>query len=134
MQNSNFRQKSFEFKFTVSKLQASIYKSDTSLDKPDKLLADAILNTFDFAFALRPYDMQVDISLGSFTIDDKMVEESSRFQQLVTSDLDHAGKHGTTDLVRIRYARVQPDSPEFMTVHEGNNQVKLDANYLHCCR
>lgn len=78
--------------------------------------------------------MQVDISLGSFTIDDKMVEESSRFQQLVTSDLDHAGKYGTTDLVRIRYARVQPDSPEFMTVHEGNNQVKLDANYLHCWR
>lgn len=67
--------------------------------------------------------MQVDISLGSFSIDDKMVDESSRFQQLVTSDVEHAGRHGTTDLVRIRYARVQPDSPEFMTVHEGNNQV-----------
>lgn len=67
--------------------------------------------------------MQVDIKLGAFTIDDKMVEETSRFQQLVTSDPDHAGKHGTSDLVRIHYARVQPDSPEFMTVHEGNNQV-----------
>lgn len=123
-QNANFRQKSFEFMFTVNKLQASIYKSDASLDKPDKLLAETILNAFNFALAIRPYDMQVGITLGAFTIEDRMVERDSRFPQLVTSDLLEGDKSGKADLVNIKYARVAPDSPEFMTVHEGNNQVR----------
>jgi len=74
--DANFRQKSFEFNFTVTKLQASIYKSDPSIDKPDKLLVDTVLEGFSFQFALRPYDMQVGIQLHRFAIDDKMVEEN----------------------------------------------------------
>jgi len=119
--DANFRQKSFEFNFTVTKLQASIYKSDPSIDKPDKLLVDTVLEGFSFQFALRPYDMQVGIQLHRFAIDDKMVEEKSQFTQIVTSDAHH-GDSQSTDLVTIKYARVQPNSPEFMTVHEGNNQ------------
>lgn len=109
----------------MTRLQASIYKSDPSIDKPDKLLVDTVLEGFDFQFALRPYDMQVGIQLRRFAIDDKMVEETSHFTQIVTSDA-HDGIGETADLVTIKYARVQPDSPEFMTVHEGNNQVRVN--------
>ena len=107
----------------MTKLQASIYKSDPSIDKPDKLLVDTILEGFSFQFALRPYDMQVGMQLHRFAIDDKMVEDNSLFKQIVSSDA-HDGVGESTDLVTIKYARVQPDSPEFMTVHEGNNQVR----------
>ena len=68
--------------------------------------------------------MQVGIQLHRFAIDDKMVEEKSQFTQIVTSDAHH-GDSQSTDLVTIKYARVQPNSPEFMTVHEGNNQASL---------
>lgn len=91
-------------------------------DKPDKLLADALLQSFNFAFAMRPYDMQVDISLRSFSLDDKMVLAGSQFPQLVTSDSQDVHDR-PRDLVNIHYARVNPDSPDFMTVHEGNNQA-----------
>ena len=122
LQNANFRQKSFEFVFTVTSLQVSIYKSDVMPEKPDRLLVETILNSFNFAFALRPYDMQVAITLAAFSIEDKMVEKNSIFQQLVGSDVDEKQMNGK-DLVSIKYSRVQSDSPEFMTVHEGNNQA-----------
>ena len=128
LQNSNFRQKSFEFNFTVSKLQASIYKSDISIEKPDKLLVEAILDRFSFEFAIRPYDMKVGITLGSFSIEDRMVEEGTLFPRLVSSDA-HDQQNTESDLVRIKYAKVQPDSPEFMTVHEGNNTVGSDCQH-----
>jgi hypothetical protein len=68
--------------------------------------------------------MQVGITLASFSIEDKMVEATSLFPQLVSSEEDGtAAKEAGKDLVSIKYAKVQPDSPEFMTVHEGNNQV-----------
>ena len=111
----------------MTKLQASIYKSDASPNKPDKLLVETILNSFTFAFALRPYDMQVTISLAAFSVEDKMVEENSLFHQLVGSDVEEIGQSGK-DLVTIKYAKVQPESPEFMTVHEGNNQARY---FLH---
>lgn len=118
-QNSNHLQKSFEFTFRVDRLQASIYKADVVAGRPDRILVDAILDTFNFAFALRPFDMGVDITLRSFVIEDRMVEPDSRFPRLVTSD---ESKDTSADLVTIKYARVNPDSPDFMTVHEGNNQ------------
>lgn len=74
--------------------------------------------------------MQVGITLGSFSIEDRMVESTSQFPQLVSSEADStAGKGAGRDLVSIKYAKVQPDSPEFMTVHEGNNQVSTTSMF-----
>lgn len=66
--------------------------------------------------------MSVDILLRSLYVEDKMVEDGTDFRHLITSELDE-GKN--VDLVRIRYQGVQKTSPEFMTVHEGIDKVRL---------
>lgn len=68
--------------------------------------------------------MAVDILLKSLYIEDMMVEGNSEFRHLVTSE-DTAAAPGEQEknLVQIKYSRCQADSPEFMTVFEGFNQV-----------
>jgi hypothetical protein len=73
--------------------------------------------------------MSVDILLRSLYIEDKMVDNGAAFHRLVTSDDQHGDK--ARDLVRIKYFRVQPNSPEFMTVHEGVNQVRPARAFRH---
>jgi vacuolar protein sorting-associated protein 13A/C len=116
----------FEFTFHVDRLQASIYKSNPS--KADKLLANMILEDFDFAFELRQYDMSVDIGLRSLCVEDKMVEDDARFSKLVTSHDGPDGVESPKELVRIKYARCQPESPEFLDVFEGINQVNVPGS------
>jgi vacuolar protein sorting-associated protein 13A/C len=113
----------FEFTFRVDKLQASIYKSQSNPSKPDKLLASMILEGFDLAFQLRKYDMSVDIGLRSLCVEDKMVEKGTPFSNLVTSLEGQDGAKSPKELVRVKYARCQPESPEFLDVFEGIHQV-----------
>ncbi|KDE03795.1 hypothetical protein MVLG_05736 [Microbotryum lychnidis-dioicae p1A1 Lamole] len=117
----NINQKTFEFTFQVDKVQASIFRSNPDPKKPDRLLANAVLQGFQFEFGLRPFDMSVDILLRSLYIEDKMVEAGHEFRHLVTSE-ELSGAHGK-DLVRIQYRGVQKVSPEFMTVHEGIDKM-----------
>lgn len=53
-----------------------------------------------------------------------MIEKSERSRPLVSSDLpgDTPGA-ADHDLVRLKYAKVQKDSPEFQTVWEGVDQT-----------
>jgi vacuolar protein sorting-associated protein 13A/C len=102
--------------------------SKSSPSKPDKLLANMILEGFHFVFELRQYDMSVDIGLRSLGVEDKMVEVDARFSKLVTSHGGQDGVESPKELVRIKYARCQPESPEFLDVFEGINQV----TYLQC--
>ncbi|SCV68005.1 BQ2448_126 [Microbotryum intermedium] len=117
----NIHQKTFEFTFQVDKVQASIFRSNPDPSKPDRLLANAVLQGFQFEFGLRPFDMSVDILLRSLYIEDKMVEAGNEFRHLVTSE-ELSGAHGK-DLVCIQYRGVQKISPEFMTVHEGIDKM-----------
>ena len=68
--------------------------------------------------------MAVDILLKSLYLEDKMVEASSEFRHLITSETmgDEKAKEGK-NLIQIKYNRCQADSPEFMSVFEGYNQV-----------
>lgn len=117
-------QKKFELFFKVDKLSASISKSYSDRSRPDRLLANAVLEHFDFHFAARGYDMGVEISLRSLYIEDKMVSADSEYRHLVTSeDIDHKESSATNPLVHIKYSKCQADSPEFMTKFEGFNQV-----------
>ncbi|GAA5995177.1 hypothetical protein JCM5350_001861 [Sporobolomyces pararoseus] len=126
----NIHQKTFEFTFSVDRVQASIFRSNVDPVKPDLLLANTVLEGFKLEFGLRPYDMSVDVLLRSLYIEDKIGEQDSDFRHLVTSEkLD--GSHAQ-DLVRVRYQGVQKDSPEFMTVHEGfDKSVDVEMSTLN---
>lgn len=58
---SDLKQKTFEFHFSVEKLQASLFRSQT--EGLDQHFADASLDGFSLDFALRKYDMGVDLFL-----------------------------------------------------------------------
>ncbi|MCO5590230.1 hypothetical protein L7F22_044199 [Adiantum nelumboides] len=131
----NAHQKTFELQFVVDALQGSIYKSNTDPSKPDRLLVEASFEGFELGVAVYPYHLEVDVGLRSLDIEDKIVQQKGDvFKHIITSKTvdDGATKGGTgdsvhltkndKDLVRVKYTRVQTDSPEFMTVYEGIDQ------------
>lgn len=131
----NAHQKTFELQFVVDALQGSIYKSNTDPSKPDRLLVEASFEGFELGVAVYPYHLEVDVGLRSLDIEDRIVQQKSDvFKHIITSrTIDDGATRGGTgdsvhltkndkDLVRVRYTRVQTDSPEFMTVYEGIDQ------------
>jgi vacuolar protein sorting-associated protein 13A/C len=107
----------FEFSFQVGKLQASLYKATSANE--EKALADAVLEGFGLTFALRKYDMSVDLYLRDVTL--AMIEQGQIRKPLLSSATfdSSASDH---KLVKVRYMKVQKDSPEFMTKHDGVDQ------------
>ncbi|SNX84266.1 related to VPS13 - involved in regulating membrane traffic [Melanopsichium pennsylvanicum] len=136
----NAHQKTFELEFVVESLQGSIYRSATDASQPDRLLVDARFEGFLLHLAIYPYHMEVDVGLRSLELEDKIVDQGAQFRHLITSKHvkdsnsrsatgDSSASSGTVspseqrDLVRVRYTRVSPESPEFMTKYEGIDQA-----------
>ncbi|EJU02006.1 hypothetical protein DACRYDRAFT_22408 [Dacryopinax primogenitus] len=111
------KQHLFEFSFKVGKLQTSLFKALPG--QRDKLIADAVLEGFDLGFAQTKWSMLVDIVLHSVSM--KMMETGAEPLQLVTSQSNN--ERSPSELMRIKYTRVQKDSPEYMTVYEGVDQT-----------
>lgn len=109
----------FEFAFKVETLQASLSRSTDSGDRP---LANLILQAFSFNFTTAKFDMQVNVALRSLSL--SMFDGSRSIPLIVSLDTatDSTTAKNTTDLVQVEYTSVHPNSPEFMTVHEGINQ------------
>jgi vacuolar protein sorting-associated protein 13A/C len=116
---SEVHQKTFEFHFAVDKVQASLFKS-TGTAGPERHLADAALEGFALEFALRKFDLGVDVSLRSISLD--MIRPGKKAVPLVSSN-DVNGRQSSADLIKVQYAKVQKDSPEFQTVFEGVDQT-----------
>lgn len=116
--SSDIHQKTFEFHFAVDKVQASLFKSNGA--GPERHLADAALEGFALEFALRKFDLGVDVSLRSISLD--MIQPGKKSVPLVSSN-DVNGRSSSTDLIKVQYAKVQKDSPEFQTVFEGVDQT-----------
>lgn len=112
------QQVSFEFSFSVGKLQASLFKSVSPSE--ERALADAVLEGFGLTFALRQYDMSVDLHLRNVTL--AMIERGQARKPLLSSAESDPSAAMVPDLVRVRYFRVQKNSPDFMTKHEGVDQ------------
>jgi vacuolar protein sorting-associated protein 13A/C len=117
-QRAAMQQISFEFSFQVGKLQASLFKSGAN-GTEEKALADATLEGFGLTFALRKYDMSVDVFLRDVTL--AMIEQGKPKRPLLSSVAEHEDA-----LVKVRYQKVQKDSPEYMTKHDGVDQ-SVDA-------
>jgi vacuolar protein sorting-associated protein 13A/C len=116
-QRRALHQITFEFSFSVGKLQASLFKSTSPT--AERAFADAVLEGFGLVFALRKYDMSVDLFLRNVTL--AMVEQGKVRRPLLSSAEESTGD-SDLKLVRVRYMRVQKESPEFMTKYEGVDQ------------
>ena len=117
-QEVNLQQRNFEFKFTVDKLQGSLYRSDPEDRKPDQLLVELVAEHFQLEFYLRPYDMVAEVLLRSLKVEDHIESDPTpEFKQIISSkDLD--AEQGR-DLFTVKFVRVDQDSPEFQSTYEG---------------
>lgn len=111
-------QRNFEFKFTVDKLQGSLYKSDPEGRKTDQLLVELIAEHFDLDFYQEPFQMGAAVSLRSLAVEDH-VEESTipEFRNIISSE--DASADEQKDLFSLKFVKVNAESPEFQTKYEG---------------
>ncbi|KAI6898276.1 vacuolar protein sorting-associated protein 13, partial [Hortaea werneckii] len=114
----NPAQRNFEFKFTVDKLQGSLYRVDPEGKREDQLLVDLIAETFHLEFYQRPYDMVADVKLRSLTVEDHVEEAPApEFKNLISSEDLYTQKQ--QDLLSIQFIMVNKDHPEFESKYEG---------------
>ncbi|KAL8833621.1 MAG: hypothetical protein Q9170_004169 [Blastenia crenularia] len=114
----NLHQRNFEFKFTVDKLQGSLFRADPDESKPDQLLVELVAEHFQLDFYLRPFDMVAEVILQSLSVDDYIEEDPSpEFKQIVSNR--GFGAKGDKDLFNVKFVKVNSDSPEFMSTYEG---------------
>lgn len=114
----NLHQRNFEFKFTVDKLQGSLFRADPDETKPDQLLVELVAEHFELDFYLRPYDMVAEVLLKSLKVDDYIDEDPSpEFRKIISSR--GFGAKEDKDLFNIKFVKVNNDSPEFKSTYEG---------------
>ncbi|KAI8944058.1 hypothetical protein F4801DRAFT_267969 [Xylaria longipes] len=117
-QQLKVQQRNFEFKFAVDKLQGSLYRSDPDGHEPDSLLVELIAEDFALDLYIRPFDLAAEVSLGSVKVDDFVDNPPAEFKSMVSSG-DVEDRQQQRDLVRVKFTKVRPESPEFMPVYEG---------------
>ncbi|KAI0145262.1 vacuolar protein sorting-associated protein 13 [Xylariaceae sp. FL1272] len=117
-QQLRVQQRNFEFKFAVDKLQGSLYRSDPDGESPDTLLVELVAEDFALDLCIRPFDMAANVSLGSVTVDDFVDNPPAEFKSIVSSG-DVEDRQEQRELVRVKFTKVKPESPEFMPVYEG---------------
>lgn len=123
----NYRQQVFTLDFTVEKLQANAFRS--TQDGHEKLLAEGILKGFYLGFVYRQLDMHVDVLLQSLSIVN--IDNGVR-TPLITSDDTSQDTEDTAELVRVKYDRVQSESPEFHSHYQGIDQsVNADLSTIN---
>ncbi|KAL9586008.1 MAG: hypothetical protein Q9203_004021 [Teloschistes exilis] len=114
----NLHQRNFEFKFTVDKLQGSLFRADADESKPDHLLVELVAEHFYLDFYLRPYDMVAEVLLKSLNVDDYIDEDPSpEFKKIISSR--GFGAKEDKDLFNVKFVKVNADSPEFVSTYEG---------------
>jgi len=113
-----FHQKNFELKFTVDRLQGSLFRADPDGIKPDTELVSLVAEHFDFELCIRPYDLSAVVVLKSLNVEDLVDEDPSPgFKRIVTSD--GLTKSSENPLFFVKYIQVKHESPEFMSVYEA---------------
>lgn len=118
IKQAHIHQRNFEFKFTVEKLQGSLFRSDPEGKKTDQLLVELIAEHFDLDFYQEPLQMGADVRLRSLAVEDH-VEESPipEFRNIISSE--DASANEQKDLFSLKFVKVNPESPEFQTEYEG---------------
>ncbi|KAH0564849.1 hypothetical protein GP486_001757 [Trichoglossum hirsutum] len=117
--NLKLQQRTFELKFTVDKLQGSLFKSDPEGRDPDRLLVELVAEHFGLEFYLRQFDMGAEVVLRSLSVEDYIDENPTPgFKKIVSSETsNNDGRE--SDLFCVKYTKINQLSPEFMTTYEG---------------
>ncbi|KIM48205.1 hypothetical protein M413DRAFT_439924 [Hebeloma cylindrosporum] len=116
LEHPELRQHIFELNFQVEKLRAVISKSGT--DGVEKPLGDLHLEGFSLSFALAKFEMKVEVKLNTISMN-VVQPNNTDIHFISTPALDLTDDK---DLLRIAYSRVQKQSPEFFSLHEGIDQ------------
>jgi vacuolar protein sorting-associated protein 13A/C len=118
IKEAHTHQRNFEFKFTVDKLQGSLYRTDPEGKKADQLLVELIAAHFDLDFYQEPFQMGADVSLRSLAVEDH-VEEAPipEFRNIISSE--DVSSDEQKDLFNLKFVKVNKDSPEFQSKFEG---------------
>ena len=118
--------KNFELKFTVDKLQGSLFKSDPDGKKDDQLLVELVAEGFLLNFFLRPFDMAAAVNLRTLAVVDHVEEDPlPEFRNIIESE-----KVEGQDLFELQFVKVNKESPEYLTEYEGigtNLDVKVST-------
>lgn len=119
------KQKNFELKFEVERLQGSLYRSDPEGRKPDQLLVEVVAENFGVNLVLRPYDLVVETFLRSVVVDDYIDNPPAEFKSIVSSgDMESEDE---TALINVKVVKVSPTSPEFMSKYDGV-EINVDVS------
>ncbi|KAJ9635099.1 Vacuolar protein sorting-associated protein 13 [Coniosporium tulheliwenetii] len=114
----NPRQRNLEFKFTVDKLQGSLYRSDADGKNPDQLLVDLIAEKFYLEFYQEPFDMVAEVRLKSLAVEDHVEENPTpEFKNIISSE--DSSSDSQKDLFVLKFVKVNKDSPELTSKYEG---------------
>ncbi|TCD71537.1 hypothetical protein EIP91_008918 [Steccherinum ochraceum] len=113
-QNPEIHQHTVEISFQVDTLRASLFRSTN--DNGERELGNVSLSRFALDFAMEKYVMSVDVNLGAMSM--QVVQIGQDPLNFMTS----AGTTTENDLLKVKYTRVQPESPDFSTAYESINQ------------
>lgn len=114
----NADQRNFEFKFTVDKLQGSLFRADPEGRKADQLLVDLVAQGFYLEFYQRPFDMVAEVKLHKLAVEDHIEESASpEFQYLVSSD--DTSVDASDELFQLKFVKVNKDAPKLHSEHDG---------------
>lgn len=117
-QDAHIHQRNFEFKFTVAKLQGSLYRADNEGKKPDQLLVELVAQGFNLDFYQEPLEMGANVRLRSLAVEDHVeTEPVPEFRNIISSE--DASETEQKDLFTLKFVKVNKDSPEFQTKYEG---------------
>lgn len=113
-------QRNFELSFRIDRLQGSLYRSDPNGRKPDQLLVELVAEHFEIDVTIRTFDLTAEVSLQSLSLDDHVEQNPlPEFKRLISSGDGADGNTEEKALVQVKFAKINRDSPEFMTVYAG---------------
>lgn len=125
-----YHQRIFEFKFTVDKLQGSLFRASSDSVNPDKELVSLVAERFELEVYTRPYELVAEVILQALNVEDLIDDDPSPdFRKIISSNAN-SDTNKQNPLVWTKYIQVRRDSPEFMTVYEGiekNVDVKVST-------
>ncbi|KHJ35601.1 putative vacuolar protein sorting-associated protein vps13 [Erysiphe necator] len=113
------QQHNFELSFEVDRLQGSLFRSGIDEYSPDQLLVELVAENYSLKLLVRPFDVKVNTSLRSLTVDDHVEEISDEFQSIISSGDISTGD--VRELISVSIIVVNKESPEFLQEWEGVN-------------
>lgn len=127
-------QQLFCFELVVDEVSGTVSKSGL----PDKLLAEAVFKHFMLGVYIFSGKLQVDVTLGSLDLVDKVVDQAPAFRHMITSRSfeEVTGKaeppeRDAHNLVLVQYVSVSSDAPDFEAYGGIEQHVNVELSTIN---